>query len=573
MNLSLFSSAFKFARRVATAVAVRLNGLARPLTANERAFIVQNRQFWGGAKDGAASEKYVFVHHELYPLALLGNLHIASAVAKVMQANIVLISPSPLDRAANQVLKSFPGVTLEYRDSPGFLLRRVLSYASAWLELRKLKTPEELLAYEYEGIPIGDTLYDTVLARGYASVRDVNRRQLLPVMAGFLFNRAMTKYVLSKYQVVAGLSTHIVGVPGATFMRMLLKESIPVYIRETTLKKYTSLEMIHECCATPDKRYINYMKGQPELFAAHGERALENRLGNKYKTEIDHLAYKSDKTTYTRREDFGRDYGLDPAKKNVFVMLHAFNDYPHTYGLMVHQDFYHWFIHVLEVAKRNRDVNWIFKNHPYEKYYPTDVNVGAMFAEVKEAHIRYMPAEVNFNTSSLRYIGDAVITCLGTAGLEYSGFGIPCILAARCWYSGLGFTREPRNREEFERELMNIARLAPLTKEQVLAARVMAYFTFEAMNQLKFPDPFQTIATYDLDEGKTFTTDKMFEAILSHRAKSTAAEKQAYMTALYEFIRTPQWSQFVDFERHPQLRGALHGNAPTAAREYRLVVA
>ena len=558
MNSSSFSRAVKFASRLSNAIAVRIKGAIRPLTPNEQAFIAENQRVWGDARAPRSSVGYVFVHYELYPLALLGNLHIASAIADVMQAKIVLISPSPLDRAANQVLKSFPGMVLEYRDSPTFILFRVLSYFSAYLALRKISTPEGLLAYECDGVPFGDVLYDMILARGCATIRQIQRRELLTVMASFLFKRAMTKAVLEKYKVVAGVSTHIVGVPGATFLRLLLKNQLPVYIRETTLKKYTSLDMMFECCATPDKRYIDHMKRRPEVFSAYGERALENRLGNKYKSEIDHLAYKSDKTTYASRDHFGRDFGLDPNKKNVFVMLHAFNDYPHTYGPMVHQDFYHWFMHVLEVARRNKDVNWIFKNHPYEKYYLTEVDVGSVFTTVADEHVKYMPADVNFNTSSLRFIGDAVITCLGTAGLEYSGFGIPCILAARCWYSGLGFTREPKNKAEFERELMTIGSLPALTKEQVVIAKAMAYFTFEAMNQLKFPDPFRTIATYDIDEAKTFTDDKMFEAILAYRAKSTAAEKKAYLDELYEFIRDPHWGQFVDFSRHPELRGALN---------------
>lgn len=557
MTSSIFSRALKFANRVGNALAVRVKWFIRPLTANEQAFIAENRQVWGNTPAASASGRYVFVHHELYPLALLGNLHIACAIATEMQAKIVLVSPSWLDRASNQVLKSFPGVQLQYRDSPAFVFRRLLSYFLAYMALGKIKTPEDLLAFKCDGIPVGDVLYDTILARGYASVSRIDRCQLVPVMASFLFNRAMVKAVLAQYKVVAGLASHIVGVPGATFVRMLIKQSIPVYIRETTIKKYTSLEMMFECCATPDKRYIDFMKRQPKLFSAYGERALENRLGNKYKTEIDHLAYKADKTVYTRREEFGRDFGLDPKKKNVFVMLHAFNDYPHTYGPMVHQDFYHWFMHVLEIAKKNKDVNWIFKNHPYEKYYPTDVNVGAIFDMVSESHIKYMPAEVNFNTSSLRNIGDAVITCLGTAGLEYSAFGLPCILAARCWYSGHGFTREPANRAEFERDLMNIAHLPRLSEEQVTAARCVAYFTFEAMNQLKFPDPYRTIATYDLDEGKEFTPDQMIETILRFRASASDKDKQAYMTALYEFIRDPQWLQFVDFARHPELKRAL----------------
>jgi hypothetical protein len=541
-------------------ISVRLCKAFKKATNSEKSFIKANKDFWTEIvlNNTAPQGSFVFVHYELYPLALIGNLHIASTLAKANNAEIVLIAPSYFDKASKEVIKSFPNVTIEYEDTPRYLLYRVIGYAQAFLKLRNIRTPESLLSFTCDGVQLGDALYDTILAKGYASINEINKSILFPVLASFFYQRAKTKQILSKYLIVSGFSTHIVGVPGAAFMRYLLQKNIVVYIRETTLKKYTSLSMMHECCATPDRRYIDYMRSRPEIFVARGESALENRLGNKNTSEIDHLAYKSGKTIYTSREEFARDFELDPAKKNVFVMLHAFNDYPHTYGTMVHQDFYHWFMNVLELAKRNREVNWIFKNHPYEQYYPTDVNVGAIFSGVADPHICYMPANVNFNTSSLCRIGDVVITCLGTAGLEYSAFGIPCILAARCWYSGLGFTREPTNLNEFENELINIARLPRLTDAQIATAKIVAYFSFEAMNQLKFPDPFRTIATFDLDEAKNFTTDEMFDAILRFRAQSTEAEKQAYMASLCEFIQDPNWTQFVDFTKHKELRDALN---------------
>ena len=551
---------YSILKTISRFVSVRLSRAFKKTTDSEKAFIKTNRNFWAdvAANNTASPRSFVFVHYELYPLALIGNLHIASTLARANNAGIVLIAPSYFDKASKEVIKSFPNVTIEYEDTPRYLLYRVIGYAQAFLKLRNIRTPESLLSFACDGVLFGDALYDTILAKGYASINEINKSIVFPVLSSFFYQRAKTKWILSKYTIISGFSTHIVGVPGTAFMRYLLQKNILIYIRETTLKKYSSLSMMHECCATPDRRYIDFMRSRPEIFVARGESALENRLGNKNTSEIDHLAYKSGKIIYTSREEFACDFELDPAKKNVFVMLHAFNDYPHTYGTMVHQDFYHWFMNVLELAKRNREVNWIFKNHPYEQYYPTDVNVGAIFGGVADPHIRYMSANVNFNTSSLCHIGDVVITCLGTAGLEYSAFGIPCILAARCWYSGIGFTREPANLHEFENELINIARMPRLTNAQIATAKIVAYFSFEAMNQLKFPDPFRTIATFDLDEAKNFSTDEMFDAILRFRAQSTEAEKQAYMASLCKFIQDPNWTQFVDFAKHKELRGALN---------------
>lgn len=555
------------AKKILSFISTRFNMALKETSASEKQFIKLNNDYWTGSSSNNTTplKSFIFVHYELYPLALIGNLHIASTLAMVNKAGIVLVVPSYFDKGSKEVIKSFPNVFIEYEDNPRYLLYRAFGYVQAFWTLRNLKTPEDVLSFFCDGVQFGDALYDTFLAKGFATLNKIDKRIILNILASFFYQRAKTKWVLNKYTVVSGFSAHIVGISGAVFLRYLLKSNIQVYIRETSLKKYNSLDMIHECGGTPDPRYIDFMRNRLEYFVARGESALENRLGNKNTAEIDHLAYKSGKTIYTSREDFARNFELHPAKKNVFVMLHAFNDYPHTYGFMVHQDFYHWFMNILELAKVNREVNWIFKNHPYEQYYPTDVSVGDIFSAIDEPHICYMPANVNFNTASLCHIGDAVITCLGTAGLEYSGFGIPCILAARCWYSGLGFTREPANLNEFENELKTIANLPRLNDTQIATAKVMAYFSFEVLNYLKFADPFRTIATYNMDEARAFTNDEMFDAILNFRAQSTEAEKRAYMASLCEFIQDPNWTQFVDFVKHKELRGALNHQISSAS--------
>lgn len=555
----LLSSILHVSRKIARFINVRVRGMFRRNTAQEKEFINVNQNFWKANKNTrqVPSDQFIFVHYELYPLALLGNLHIASIIASLRDARLLLIVPSCLDKATHAVLKSFPNVSLVYEDSPRFLLYRILSYFQAFKALRSIKTPEQLLSFSCDGVLFGDTIYDAVLSRGFATINKVNRRQILPVMARYFYHRAATRWVLSKHRVINGFSTHIVGVSGAVFLRYLLKSGIDVFIRETMLKKYTSLGMAHECGATPDKRYIEFMLSHAKIYIPLGEHAINTRLGRMTQGIISHLPYKTGKRIYTSREQFAQDYGLDVSKKNAFVMMHAFNDYPHTYGDMFHRDFYCWFTHVLSLAQTIQGVNWIFKDHPYARYYPTDVDIPAMFDKISSPNIRFFDEDANFNTASLEHLADVVLTSFGTAGLEYSTFGIPCILAAKCFYSGLGFTREPRTIDEYEQELRNIHALPRLSNEQIAIAKIMAFFSFQVMNHPKFPDPFRTIATYDIDEANTFTSDQLIGMILKHRAASSNDEKNTYMKAITDFILDSAWIQYVDFAEYPELRMAL----------------
>jgi hypothetical protein len=154
-------------------------------------------------------------------------------------------------------------------------------------------------------------------------------------------------------------------------------------------------------------------------------------------------------------------------------MLHVFNDYPHShFGEMLFRDYYDWFVQTLNFSKTISGVNWIFKEHPTAALYPTvDISLPDHFVDCPE-HIVFLGAGASFNSESLTYIADTVVTVCGTAGVEFAAAkAIPVVLAGKTLYSGLGFTVEPKTQLEYFDTLANIDKIGKLTPEQVNAAR------------------------------------------------------------------------------------------------------
>ena len=58
---------------------------------------------------------------------------------------------------------------------------------------------------------------------------------------------------------------------------------------------------------------------------------LTNRLNGNLSNLDAKKAFAKDASMYDNIEDFCEKYELDPTKKCVFVMLHAFNDYPNIF--------------------------------------------------------------------------------------------------------------------------------------------------------------------------------------------------------------------------------------------------
>jgi sensor histidine kinase YesM len=148
--------------------------LFRPLTENEKKFIEMNSSFWAEQKPKKVREKYVFVAMEQYPLILVGNAHISSLIAAAKKLKLLFLIPSSFERPMKKVLGSFPNSTFLYGNSWRYLMFHMLAYFQAAKVTQSFKTPDDVLAFKIDGIRIGDLIYDSYLACGYATMGKIN---------------------------------------------------------------------------------------------------------------------------------------------------------------------------------------------------------------------------------------------------------------------------------------------------------------------------------------------------------------------------------------------------------------
>ncbi len=180
------------------------------------------------------------------------------------------------------------------------------------------------------------------------------------------------------------------------------------------------------------------------------------------------VAHSEDRKVYRTKREFGDDFQAPVDTKFVFVMMHAFNDHPHSHSrTMIFKDYFEWVEKTLEYAKTRPELTWIFKEHPSAKYYPTkDLSLADYFANCG-SNIVFLDTDAQFGATSLTYIADVVVTVAGTAGVEYAAeSGIPSILAGTTMYSGFGFTIEPQTKSEYFQVLKKIDQISRLTPAQ-----------------------------------------------------------------------------------------------------------
>lgn len=529
----------------------------------ELRLIAANRAFWERLwpnPEAEPSVRRVLVEISPNPIISLCNASFGATVCHARQARPLYLLEGFRDRSWQRILTSYyPEAEFVFTTSPRYLLARPWMLLQAFKTWMQLKTPRDILEFRIDGIRFGDIVYDNKLVRGYATLTKVDW-DVLAVLYDFFKHRYLINDIIRRYRLDSFVVSHTVGMFGGTFSRYLLKNEIEVLNRvgshEILVQKYRTSADIGFYPAKPERRHFEHMMNLPDdVVLPLADAYLDERHNQRVSHIAVELAFNKNKRYFESREEFCQTTGLDPSKKTAFVMLHAFNDHPHSHFArpLAFQDYFDWFVHTLRVAETVDSVNWVFKEHPAAGLYPVkDIDLHQIFAKVSKRNIVFLDADADFNALSIRGLADVIVTCLGTAGMEYACVGIPCLLGGESPYSGFGFTLEPESRAEYDECLRSLDRLGRLTPAQIKAARVVMYFELPMVHGTRY----HFCPRYDYRQIVQMTPAK---AVADTADLMAAADNEALLRqvdVLSAFLREGNRTQFIDLERHPFMREA-----------------
>ena len=289
-----------------------------------------------------------------------------------------------------------------------------------------------------------------------------------------------------KFEIKCTCFSHNIGIGGLIQRYFADKnvKNVMGIIGSGPIRKYSKFDGIRNpfSGSIPKKdiiRIVNNNSIKNKIISLADQYLFDRLNGN-----INHLdakkAFAADNFNYSNSSEFCNSYDLDPNKKSVFVMLHAFNDYPNIFEC-IHMDYFLWLENVLKIALKNTEVNWIFKEHPSSEFYPTeDVNLKQYFEKnsIGAKHIRFIGYQEKFNSQCLKNIAHAIVTVVGTAALEFACFGIPSIICGKNHFAEFEICKRAKSTEELEQMLISISDLQPVNKEQCELARIVYYLHF-----------------------------------------------------------------------------------------------
>lgn len=457
-----------------------------------RRFLRTNRAFWKQHGSFEAREgRVVLVEGVLGPDNRSLGLSISAAVlAGAYEATALYLAdaPPPPTSAKGTVQRSFSRCRFESVPALTHARRAALD-AEAQAIFATLKTPADVLQITYRGIPIGEQIYDGVLKRKHSSLWALDARVLDKIRHALAAVEAV-EALRERYEVCAGLYGHVSCEGPGVAARTLLHHGVPVFLGRgglTALKRYNRMQdargRLSPHMYIPKPWYAALSPARKAELVQRAEAFLAERMLGSKVNKLGLEIYDPRNTHYASSEAFAQAYGLDPSKPCVFVMLHVMNDDPHCETQYIFQDYYDWFIRTLHVVKDVTAVNWVFKQHPVYKrgYQSDDADVRGDIEAVARPHIAYLDENETFHSASLPRVAHALVTCGGTAGLEYTTQGVPAILGSQSYFGGYGLCIEPHTFDAYAALLRDILHVPRSTPAQIEQAKLMFYLTNSGM--------------------------------------------------------------------------------------------
>jgi len=441
-------------------------------------FIAANRSLWARIPAAPDPRGLLLVEPNHHPIISHANAVFARVVARAKSLRIGWIDTG--NREIQERMRSYDPAS---RTVPMPWRSFIHSVLVGWRFIAiagRLFATGRVLDISIDGVPFGDILYDSYL-RQYqvATLNSVNTR-LLQILWTLVRRHLAFRRLLQAHTPAAVLVSHDVGLSSGVLLRTALASGVPVYhqrggVGTAALNRYL-----------PDAgrpQYAYRPRDQDMARLAHVDRAhVESDFRSLMRARIqEHSdkdarnAYREGKTVFQSRREFADAWGFPADRPCVFIMLHVFNDHPHShFGSMLFKDYYDWFVQTLAYARTHSRVNWVFKEHPSAALYPTrDIVLSAHFTDLPP-HVVFLAADASFSSESIVHVADALVTVAGTAGVEFAAYGgIPNVLAGRAMYSGFGFTIEPNTVAEYFQTLDRIDTLPRLTADQAAAAQVV----------------------------------------------------------------------------------------------------
>lgn len=443
------------------------------------------------------------------------------ALAASIGASIASVSELRAGRRLKDIVREFSGAPLI--DVKSYLWAVIARVGWIARSLLRIRTGADLSRLVFEGARIGPHLYDSML-----------RRDAIPSLGVLSFRQKMIlgvelAYVLAAWEAVKRLVPDVIVLPDNTYRQGALFEILVTNWRGTlyagldmnclAAHRYTCPVQHLQHCRAPSVGLVERIANDAALILRANAYMAIRKQGEHAQHDVIR-AFDPAKLGIDRAR-LVEKFGIFQGRKIVLVMAHIFTDAPHAYPGTLYQDYEAWLVETCTQLARNEAVHVLVKEHPSSALYGEE---GVIERILDGLSMRHALLDKNINTASLFDCVDCIVTCGGTAAMEFAAHGVPVVVACRPPYAHLGFCRVASSVEEYRALLARAHELVPLGQGD----RTRALISLYSINSLYGVDRAKAgIGTQAIYKGAPYSEDQFFREL---RASGPGTPEFSYLT-------------------------------------------
>lgn len=425
---------------------------------------------WGGGRRGQAVAGEVLLDALPYHPYLFKAAYVANFLSSEYQLEIKCMSAGYSASFLHRLFHKFDKFGRIYRS---FGCGQCLDYISlsrrkesackqeAISILSRIKSKQDLLEVKFDGVKVGDLIYDSYLRQNACATVDLEDERLRELVETALIIFHSCEKYLRSHDVKKIVLSHVIYIQYGILARLASRQGIGVYlfpVRLQVVHKLTPPYYLQTSNHLEYKREFSWLDNKEDRLS-RARTVLSQRLSG----VIDAGTYYMTASAYGATTDNVHRVFAETGRTRVIVMLHCFFDAPHIYRDMIFPDFYEWVDFTLTIAEQtNFDV--------YVKPHPNGLPGNDAIVEYfKSKYPKAIFIDKSISNNQLIVEGaDAVITVNGTLGHEFPYLGVPVITAGDNPHSAYGFCNHAGSKAEYESLIRNADKLPKnISKDEI----------------------------------------------------------------------------------------------------------
>ena len=332
-------------------------------------------------------------------------------------------------------------------------------------KLKNIKNKSDILKIKFEGILVGDLIYDGYLRKYNTYTIDPSSNQFREYyiycskLFVFWFEYIKNNKVKS---LIASHTVYENAIPLRISYSLGAKDTFTSGLHYTYKhsKKFPTIDY------DVKKRFNKLSKNEKKNALIISDKILKKKFrgGN----TMDALQGEREVIIQKIKKSNNKS-----TNNNILIAIHSFSDAPHVFGNFVFEDQYEWLLFLAKESEKNKKFNWLLKVHPI--YYDKEISFVHKILN-NYPHIKILPKDVT-NGELINKGIKFVLSIYGSITYEYAYFGVPSILASKNHpYKKYNFMRDASTKSQYKKILKSLNNLKiPVSRDEVLEYYFMRF--------------------------------------------------------------------------------------------------